>query len=175
MLDYEITLQGEKDEWVKNWRVFNTCSAWNSLFGICQCQREVEQILRGHTLRRNDETTSLGRTAVNCLYDINQLVNTSVESPIEKQSNGDTPLVCYPWPNYYRRVQHSTMFDMRERNDSHLIVVTSPQVDHDVLVTRVVRESAQFCAHDSRLRTDRRTSRCKGRTARTSTTMSGMD
>jgi hypothetical protein len=58
---------------------------------------------------------------------------------------------------------------------SHLIVVTSPQIDHDVLVAAVGGDLAQNRELYRGLRTDRRTSRCKDHTAHTSRGVAAVD
>ena len=90
----------KKGKSIRCWYVLSTCNAWNNLSYMSAPTRSRANFKWIHTLRRNDETASLGRTAVNCLYDINQLANTSVGDSFEKRNTGDTPLVCYPWPNY---------------------------------------------------------------------------
>ena len=63
-----------------------------------------------------------------------------------------------------------------EQDYSHLIVVTSPQIDHDVLVAAVGGGDLAPNRELYRgLRTDRRTSRCKDHTAHTSREVAVVD
>ena len=100
------------------------------------------------TLGGNDETTTLGSSTVDGFDDVNQLKNEGKdERPdqrLDTKQMGITHLLFVIHCPVTEAVEDErlAMWEvLKERQDVHLIVVTSPKINHNVLVPGILQVS----------------------------------
>jgi hypothetical protein len=127
MRESEELNSGESERGKKPDRCSSICGVWNNL------PRQLANRHCDHrlTFGRNDQTTSLGGSTVDSLDNVNHL---SISLNLYT-ARASSPPVCRPLPSYCSSVSSPPLVVVDW--SSHLVIVTSSQINHDMLVSGI--------------------------------------